>query len=194
MINDAANAHLDDQLRWVREALVSKLEGLSDHDARRPLTLTGTNLLGLVKHCATWDSRYFGEVFDRPFSEELPRWTEPSARGTDLRATEHESRADIVGLYERVCWHADATIEVLSLDAMGRVLWWNEEVPLFNVMLHCLLDATRRAGHADVLREGLDGLVGIDRGSARQAVANDAHWPERRDTIERAARAAESAR
>ena len=79
MIDDFAKEHLHDHLRWVREALVWKLDGLSEYDIRRPLTSTGTNLLGLVKHCAVWDSRYFSEVFGRPFPEPLPRWDDEAA-------------------------------------------------------------------------------------------------------------------
>ena len=131
------------------------LPALSEYDIRRPLTPTGTNLLGLVKHNAISDSRYFGEVFDRPFPEPLPRWDDLAALGTDHWATEHETRAEIVDLYRRVWSHADATIEALDLDARGYVPWWQEEVPLFNVMVHRLSDATRHAGHADILREGL---------------------------------------
>ncbi len=190
MIDDAVKAHLHEHLRWVRDALLWKVEGLSEYDVRRPLTPSGTNLLGLVKHCATWDSRYFGEVFGRSFPEPLPRWDDPAARGSDLWVTELESRADIIGLYERVCRHADATIGDLPLDAPGFVPWWNEDVRLFNVMLHCLSDTTRHAGHADVLREGLDGAVGVDRDRAPRSGADRAEWAARWETIERAARAA----
>lgn len=80
VIDAVAKAHLHDHLRWVREALVWKLDGLLDYDVWRPLTITGTNLLGLVKHNAIWDSRYFGEVFDRPFPELLPRWDDDTRR------------------------------------------------------------------------------------------------------------------
>ena len=189
MIDDVAKAHLHDHLRWVRDALVWKLEGLSEYDVRRPLTATGTNLLGIVKHNATWDARYFGEVFDRPFPEPLPRWDDATAVGTDHWATEQESRADVIGFYHRVWSHSDTTIDELPLDAQGFVPWWNQQVPLFNVMVHCLSDTTRHAGHADILREGLDGAVGVDPGSAPPP-GLDAVWAMRRDTIERAARAA----
>jgi Protein of unknown function (DUF664) len=53
-------------LRTGREALVWKLDGLSEYDVHRPLTPTGTNLLGLVKHLATVETGYFGEVFGPP--------------------------------------------------------------------------------------------------------------------------------
>ncbi|WP_255359601.1 DUF664 domain-containing protein [Terrabacter sp. Soil810] len=50
MIDDFAKAYLHDNLRWGRASLLAKLDGVSEYDARRPLTTTGTNLLGLVKH------------------------------------------------------------------------------------------------------------------------------------------------
>jgi hypothetical protein len=74
VIDGYAKDYLHEELRGSREALVWKLDGLSEYDIRRPLTATGTNLLGLIKHTATWEARYFGEVFSRPFPEPLPRW------------------------------------------------------------------------------------------------------------------------
>jgi len=71
MDDDAAKANLHNYLKHEREAVLAKLDGLSEYDVRRPLTVTGTNLLGLVKHLATWEARYLGEVFDRPFPEPL---------------------------------------------------------------------------------------------------------------------------
>ena len=75
--------------------MLAKLDGLCEYDVRRPLTVTGTNLLGLVKHLATWEARYLGEVFDRPFPEPLPRWDVEAERLADMWATEHESRSDV---------------------------------------------------------------------------------------------------
>jgi uncharacterized damage-inducible protein DinB len=192
MFGDDAKAHLHDHLRWVREALVWKLEGLEEYDIRRPLTSTGTNLLGLVKHVATWDSRYLGEVFDRPFPEPFPAWDDLAHYGTDHWAAENESREDIVDLYKRVWVHTDATVDELQLDSLGYVPWWEEEVPLFNVMVHCLSDTTRHAGHADILREGLDGSVGVERGSPPGQGRDREFWAERYATIERVARAVSS--
>jgi hypothetical protein len=165
-----------------------KLDGLSEFDIRRPLTSTGTNLLGLVKHCAIWDSRYLGEVFDRPFPG-VPSWDDDASRGTDLWASEHETRADIVELYRGVWQHTDETIESLDLDAVGYVAWWQESVPLFNVMIHCLSDTTRHVGHADILREGLDGSVGVDADTPARYGRDEAFWEARRAVIERAAQA-----
>jgi uncharacterized protein DUF664 len=192
MVDDVAKAHLHGKLRAVREALVWKLDGLSEYHVRRPLTSTGTNLLGLVKHNAISDARYFGDVFDRPFPEPLPRWDDWDAWGTDHWATKDESPAAVVALYRRVGTHTDATIEALDLDARGYVPWWDEEVPLFNVMVHRLSDATRHAGHADILREGLDGAVGVDADSLPLHGRDSSFWEARRDLIERVAESAVS--
>jgi hypothetical protein len=182
-----AKTQLHEDLRGTREAMLSKLDGLSEYDVRRPLTPTGTNLLGLIKHLSTWEARYFGEVFGRPFPEPVPRWDDKAARGTDIWATEHETRAEIVDRFRRVGDHSDATITALDLDASGHVPWWpRPDVSLFDVLVHMLTETSRHAGHADILREQLDGAVGI-------AVQDTAFWENRRAEIERAARAADPA-
>ena len=93
------------------EALLWKLDGLSEYDVRRPLTPTGTNLLGLVKHVASVEAGYFGETFGRPFGEPLPWFDDGAEPNADMWATADESREDIVGLYQRAWAHSDATIE-----------------------------------------------------------------------------------
>ncbi|QRX91074.1 DinB family protein [Streptomyces noursei] len=162
MIDEFAKDNLHGRLRRDRKALLWKLDGLSEYDARRPLSVTGTNLLGLVKHVATVEARYFGEVFDRPSPEPLPRWQD--SNGSDLWATEDETRDQIIGFYRRTWEHSDATINELPLDAPGHVPWWPEPYPntnLFAVMVHVLGESNRHTGHADILREGLDGRTGV---------------------------------
>ncbi len=191
MIDDFAKPYLRNYLQHVREAMLAKVDGLSDYDARRPLTTTGTNLLGLVKHLSTWEARYFGEVFARPYPEPLPRWDVEAERLADMWATEHESRADIVDRYRRVWDHSNATIDALAIDAPGHVAWWpRPDVTLFGIVVHVLAETSRHAGHADILREELDGAVGTDAESMASKTHDAAFWAERRATIERAATAA----
>jgi hypothetical protein len=195
MIDDFAKAYLYDYLKHIREAMLAKVDGLSEYDARRPLTTTGTNLLGLIKHLATWEARYFGEVFDRPFPEPLPRWDVEAERLADMWATEHESRRNIVDRYRRVWDHSDATIKALAIDAPGHVAWWpRPDVKLFDILVHMLAETSRHAGHADILREELDGAVGTDAESMALQEHDAAFWEERRARIERAARAADPKR
>jgi hypothetical protein len=73
------------------------------------------------------------------------------------------------------------------------VPWWNAEVKLFNIMVHILSDTTRHAGHADILREQLDGSVGMTPWGASLVEDDPARWQARRATIEQAARAADPA-
>lgn len=189
MDDSFAKAYLHDDLRFVRDVMLWKLEGLSEYDIRRPLTMTGTNLLGLVKHLTVSEGRYFGEIFGRPFPEPLIRW-EDADEDVDKWATESETRADVVARYRLACAHADATIEALPLDAPGHVPWWpRPDVMLFNVLVHVLTETNRHAGHADILREQLDGTTGTAAGYEPED-RGAGFWEERRAAIERAARAA----
>jgi len=58
MVDVELKTALHDELRWVREAMLWKLDGLSEYDVRRPLTATGTNFLGLIKHLSMGESKY----------------------------------------------------------------------------------------------------------------------------------------
>nr|AAN04226.1 unknown [Streptomyces sp. 139] len=191
VIDAYAKDHLHGRLRRDREALLWKLDGLSEYDARRPLTATGTNLLGLVKHVATVEARYFGEVFGRPSPQPLPRWQD--ADGSDLWAAGGETRDGVVGFYRRAWEHSDATIDALALDTPGRVPWWPEphaDTNLFAVMVHVLGETVRHTGHADILREGLDGRTGL-RPEHERPIDEEARAAHRAK-LERAAGAAES--
>src|SRR5580704_13385031 len=108
-------ADLQLYLEREREGFLRKLEGLSAYDARRPMTPTATNILGLVKHVAGVQSGYFGVTFGRAFPEHLP-WEEVGSEiDGDMWARPDESVEDIVGLFRRSSAHADATIETLPL-------------------------------------------------------------------------------
>ena len=91
MSGDDAKADLQRYLQTARDALVWKLEGLSEYDVRRPMTSTGTNLLGLVKHLAYVEVGYFCETFDRP-APDAPAWDDEGAEPNwDMWATAEES-------------------------------------------------------------------------------------------------------
>lgn len=177
-------------LRVAREALLWKLEGTSEYDARRPLTPTGTNLLGLVKHVGTVASEYFGSVFGRPFEEPLP-WAEEGAEdNAAMWATADESRQQIVDLYQRIWEHADGTISSLPLDAPGRVPWWGErgDVTLHLILIHMLAEINRHTGHADIVREMIDGSAGFRKGNDNLPPVDKAWWRDYRVRLEQAAR------
>jgi len=248
VIDEFAKEYLHDDLRWARSSLLAKLDGLGEYDVRRPLTMSGTNLLGLVKHLALSEARYFGTIFDRPYPEPIPNFDDPGFENRDhLWVTQAEARADITDRYRRACEHADATIDALPVDAPGYVPWWprpdvklfnvlvhvltetnrhlghaditdryrracehadatidalpvdapgyvpwwpRPDVKLFNVLVHVLTETNRHLGHADILREGLDGAVGSD--PIPSSSQDETDWARHRAKVERAARSAPS--
>jgi uncharacterized damage-inducible protein DinB len=186
--------HLHRYLQRGRDAILWKLEGLSPYDARRPVTATGTNLLGLVKHLAGVEAGYFGLVFDRPFPQRLAWMEEDAEPNAAMWATPDESQADIVALYRRVWAHADATIEALDLAATGHVPWWpsaQNPVTLHRILVHVATETHRHAGHADLLRELIDGEVGMAAGNDNLPPVDGAWWTAYRQRLEQAARDAD---
>ena len=165
-------------LQQAREALLWKLDGVSEHDARWPMTSTGTNLLGIVKHVASVELGYFGDVFDRPSGELLPWMADDTPDNADMWATAEESRAEIVALYHRSWAHADRTIDELPLDAQGVVPWWSAEsrtVTLHRILVHMIVETARHAGQADIVREMIDGAAGL-RADSSNLPDHDADW------------------
>ena len=190
-MDDGTKNALHRYLQRGREDLLWKLDGATEYDVRRPLTPTGTNLLGLVKHVASVEAGYFGEVFGRPFPEPFPWFAEDADPNDDMWATAEESRADVTGLYRRVWAHSDATITALALDARGRVPWWPEErrdVSLVEILARVLAETHRHAGHADIVRELVDGTVGLQQGNENLAEGDATWWQAYRDRIEANAR------
>src|SRR6266542_919767 len=162
---DEEKAVLHDYLRTGRADLLSKLDGLGEYDVRRPLTPTGTSLLGLVKHLATVELGYFGEVFGRPADRVLPWFA-----------------AD-----------ADATIQALPLDAPGQVPWWPPErrqVSLHQILVHMCVETARHAGHADILRDLLDGTAGRRPGDPSMPERTADQWAAYHAQVENAAQQA----
>jgi hypothetical protein len=140
-------------LRW-------KLEGLSEYDLRRPLVPTATNLLGLGKHVALVSGDYFGSVFGRP--NPLPPFPE-DAPNADMWATPDETSEYILGLLDTAAAHAESIMAELPVDAAGTVPWWGEkgDVTLHTIAVHMIAELNRHAGHADLVRELIDGRAGL---------------------------------
>lgn len=178
-------------LQREREHLLATLDGLGEHDVRRPMTPTGTSLLGLVKHVATVEAGYLGECVGRPFPEPLA-WDSEAAydEGLDMFAAADETREQLTGLCRRVWRHSDASVRELGLRAPAHVPWWPTErrdTTLGWLLVHQLDETAHHAGHADLLREGIDG--GTAHGGdgrdpalwrahlARVRAAADAHAP-----------------
>lgn len=140
-----------------RDVMVWKLEGLDDADLRRPMVPSGTNLLGLIKHLAAVEYGWFCVTFGRdheplPFDDDDP--------DADLRVAADESTDDILAFYARARAAANASVAELDLDDTGTRAWSGDTVSLRWVLLHMIEETARHAGHADILRELIDGTVG----------------------------------
>jgi hypothetical protein len=182
-------ADLAYHLQEAREAVLWKLEGLSEYDIRRPLTPTGTNLLGLVKHLVGIESGYLGDTFDRPSGASLV-WLEGDEANTDMWATAEEAREQIVEQYRRAWAHSDATLAALPLDTVGSVPWWSagrQEATLYRIVLRVVAETQRHAGHADIVRELIDGSAGRFASNSGLAPGDEAWWQDYRSQVQRAA-------
>ena len=191
---DDHKAHLLRALTAAREALLWKLDGLSEREVRWPVVPTGTNLLGLVKHLASVEAGYLGDVFGRPSPEHLPWFEDGAEPNADMWATPDETRASVLELWERVRAHSEQTVAELPLDTPGVVPWWapdKRDVTLHQVLVHLLAEVSRHAGHADVVRELLDGQAGLRRGGSNLPEEDEAWWRDYRARLEQAAEAAQ---
>ena len=155
------------QLQDCRAVLLSKLDSLSEYDRRRPMTPSGTNLLGLVKHLAGLEYSYLGESFGHPAPERMS-WIEDGSiwEGADMWAKSDESSEYITGLYRRACAHADGVIAALDLEAPGSVAHWPEDrrnTTLGVLLIRMAAETAQHAGHADIVRELIDGKGGPDQ-------------------------------
>ncbi len=164
-VADGLAADLQRYLQQGRDGLMRSLDGLSEHDARRPLTPTGTNLLGLVKHLTGIELGYLVTSVGReapvlPWDEDGSVW-----EGADMWAGADESREWILDLYRSAWRLADAALAHVPLDAPATVAWWPEErrVTTFgHLVVRVVAETAQHAGHADILRELVDGQAGRD--------------------------------
>lgn len=147
---------LQKALRNSRATMLDKLNGLSEYDQRRPMTPTGTNLLGLVKHLAGLEYGYLGESFGRP-PPEPPSWfRDDPYTEIDMWATPDESTDYITTVYRQACAHSDVTLTTLTLDAPGHVAHWpadHQRTTLGVLLIRMTAETSQHAGHADIIRE-----------------------------------------
>ena len=176
---------LVDGLGLLNEQVLHKLDGLSEYDLRRPMTPTGTNLLGLVKHLASVQAGYFGETFGRPFPEDLPfDDDDPQA---DMYARADEPSESVIAFYRASWRHALETFAERDLDSVGSVPWWSEpEVTLHQILVHMTNETARHAGHLDIVREMIDGDIGRSAGDSN--IADGFDWPAYVEKLEAIAR------
>ncbi|MCD1284298.1 MULTISPECIES: DinB family protein [unclassified Brevibacterium] len=177
--DDAMKTVLAASLATARSSLLFKLDGLSERELRLPRTPTGFNLLGVVKHMSQVEIGYFGDTFDRPWPNRAEVVTlvqidaDPQA---DWYATEAETAESVFDLYRRVIEFVETSVDSLPLDAVGTVPHWSapeNSVTLGQIMVHVLVDLTRHLGQVDIIRESIDGQVGLSAASPNMPEGHD---------------------
>jgi hypothetical protein len=183
-MTDEPKATLKLYLQQARDALLWKLDGLSERDLRMPRTPTGTNLAGIVKHCANVEIGYFGSTFGRAWPDPTDHCyvaledydDDPQA---DMYLGADVSVSALVGFYRRVWTFADANIDELPLDTVGSPPWWSagSEVTLHHMLVRVVDDLARHAGQADILRESIDGAAGLNPTNLNLPDKTQIDWP-----------------
>jgi hypothetical protein len=172
--------HQDDlgYLHESRQTVLHCIDGLDEYAVRRPMTPTGTNLLGVVKHLIGIEAGYLGVCLGRPFDRPLP-WIHDDAGGPnrDMWATSDETRDYLVALYREACAHSDEVLAEAGLSAVAIVPWWPDHLQKSTagaLLARVLKDTAMHAGQMQILRELIDGRAGIDRGDA----GDDQWWAD----------------
>ncbi|MGO9080507.1 MAG: DinB family protein [Streptosporangiaceae bacterium] len=151
-----------------RDVILWKIDSLADEQLRRPMTGSGTSLLGLVKHLAAVEYGWFCETFGREFEPFPFDIEDPEA---DLRIEPGETTADIVAYYGRARVASDSVIDETGLEETG-TSWFGEAVSMRWVLIHMIEETARHAGHMDILRELIDGQTGDHRDKPARPAAD----------------------
>lgn len=183
-------------LRGSRRDLRWKLEGITERQLRLPMTPTGTNLLGVLKHVASVEAGYFTDCFGRPSGIAMPWFDDGAEPNADMYATAEETVQDILDLADRCAAASDAAIADLDLDDVATVPWWAQpRVTLGRLMVHMVEEYGRHLGHVDVVRELLDGQAGLNPVAPNLPTADDGAdaewWQGYTERLQRIAEAAQ---
>lgn len=184
---DDLAAHLQRYLQEARESLLRALDDLSEFDVRRPVMPSGTSLLGLVKHLVGIEASSLGDCLGRPAPFQLP-WVDDGSiwESADMWATADQSREYILDLYRAAWEHSDTAIAELPLASPATVSWWTDERRSTNfghLLVRVVAETAQHAGHADIIREEIDGRGGRDRNE----VGNVQWWNRYVERIQAAA-------
>lgn len=180
-------ADLHRYLQESRQRVLASLDGLTEYEIRRPMTPTATNLIGLVKHLAGLELGYLGDCVGRPSPVRLP-WVDDGSiwDSADMWATAEETSADLVALYRTAWRHSDQSIDQLGLDASAHVSWWPEakrQTTLGSLLVRLVAETAQHAGHADIVREMIDGRAGADHDDIGDAT----WWTRHLERVQQAA-------
>jgi uncharacterized damage-inducible protein DinB len=143
-----------------RDLILWKIEGLDDEQLRRRMTPTGMSLLGLVKHLAYVEDGWFRQTFaGKEPSPDLP-WNEDDP-AMDWRIEPHETTDEILSFYKNAVDESRAIARAADLEQLSAVKTGRRgHVSMRWILMHMIEEVSRHLGHADIMRESIDGAVG----------------------------------
>ena len=146
---------LEGFLDWYRAAVILKVNGLSKEQATRRLVPTPTTLLGIVKHLA-YVERFWFQM--RMAGQDLPDPSSDEDPDADFRIEPEETVDGLLAFYRESIAASKAVAAGFRLEDVARDP--RPKVTLRWIMIHMIEETARHAGHADILREQIDGVVG----------------------------------
>ena len=157
---DSERQALEGFLDSQREAIIRKIEGLDDATARQAPTASALSLLGIVKHCGLWELRWLQVVVaGRRFPGEWPEG-DYTGMAEDFVVDENDTVEQWAAYYREQIEQSRAIAASMDLDTpVARTDLVNGN--LRYVLFHLIEETARHAGHADIIRETLDGTRGI---------------------------------
>jgi uncharacterized damage-inducible protein DinB len=161
-----------------RLLVLTAAHGLTDDEARLAPSASSLSVGGLIKHLASMERGWIDMIVQR-----VPEATSPDDRASDyfddFRLKDHETLADVIERYQQVA--AETERVIASIDDLGRAVpvpqgvpWFPADVEAWSVrwvLLHLIEETARHAGHADIVRETVDGADAISLLAAVE------HWP-----------------
>jgi hypothetical protein len=151
---------LDAFLDYYREAIKAKVRGVSEEDARRRLVPTQTTLASLIKHLARVEMSWFQYRLGQIPLEELPYLQRVfEVPDSDFRVEPNETVEMLVARYDEQCARSR---EIAAKKQLDDIVPHPElgEVTMRWIVVHMIEETARHAGHADILREQIDGSTG----------------------------------
>jgi uncharacterized damage-inducible protein DinB len=155
---DGERADLLETLRKHRQFLIFTTKGLTDSQAAERTTVSELCLGGLIKHVAATERGWI--AFAQGGAEAMQ--AEPSDWVNGFRMLEGETLASLLDGYAQVASETDKLIESIDLDhsqPLPTAPWFppNTSWSVRRVLLHLIAETSQHAGHADILREAIDG-------------------------------------
>ncbi len=145
-------------LDYHRTTLLLKIQDLSDEAARQTVPPSSMSLMGLIKHLAYVERWWFHWVFAGD-EVEFP-WTEADP-DAEWRVAEADTLASVAAFYQTECDRSRQIVTAAKLDDLAQRPPDDEPLTLRNILLHMLEETARHNGHADILRESIDGVTGL---------------------------------